>query len=163
MRYNNRLALNTLAETWRPGDVILFAPYYIDPLIDYYLPPSMPSYGMPQYGNFGRLRTDVRQMEQDLNRIVGPSSKVWLVLSFQNVPRIRTDGYSVRYWLKRRGYKVRLHKIMSQVELLRFEGRASHRSSSPPTSVTPRQPPHRLPRQALTTRRARLQWGSHHD
>ncbi len=122
MRYDNRLALNTLAETWRPGDVILFAPYYIDPLIDYYLPPSMPSYGMPQYGNFGRLRTDVRQMEQDLNRIVGPSSRVWLVLSFQNVPRIRTDGYSVRYWLKHRGYKVRLHKIMSQVELLRFEG-----------------------------------------
>ena len=121
MRYDNREALGIVAHSWRTSDTVLYVPFYLDPITGYYLPQSIPSYGFPQYGLFGKLRASKAQIDEDLSRIVGPSPRVWLFLSFQNIRALRADTYLVRSWLEHNGYRVTLSRSLSNVVLMRFD------------------------------------------
>lgn len=142
MVHGDRAALGTIAREWRPGDAVVYVPFFVDPLANYYLPKSIAAYGFPQYGQYGELRNAQGQIDQDLDRIVGASGRVWLFLAYQDVPQLRSDGYAVRYWLKHQGYSVRLRRRTGQVEVLRFDGGSRRREffmspTGAETSATP--------------------------
>ena len=130
MSFDNRTAIARIVDGWRPGDVVLYMPFYLDPLTDYYVPRSIPVYGFPRYGEFSHLRGSQGEIDEDLVRFVGPARRVWILLSFQNLPQLRTDAYAVRYWLKHNGFTVGLDAQMNQVEVLRYD--VATPSSPPP-------------------------------
>jgi len=121
MRYDNRPALQTVLREHRVDDAVLYVPFYLDPLASYYLPPSIKATGLPQQDVRGRLRGSPNQIGQDLDRLVGPSRRVWLVLSFQNIGQLQSDAFVVRRWLKEAGYHLAVDERMNQVELLRYD------------------------------------------
>ncbi|HEY3317552.1 MAG TPA: glycosyltransferase family 39 protein [Coriobacteriia bacterium] len=122
MRYDYREALQLVAQRHQDGDVVVFEPFYTDVLVDYYLPKSIPSYGFPQYGEYGMVRDAKVQIGQDLDRVVGPSRRIWLVLGYQNIARMRGDAYNTEKWFVRNGYHVAEHRMLNQVEIIRYEG-----------------------------------------
>jgi len=124
MSFDNRQAIALITEQWQPGDVVLYLPFYLDPVTDYYVPRSIPAYGFPRYGSFGHLRSTQGEIDEDMARFAGPAKRVWLLLSFQNLPQLRTDAYAVRFWLKHNGFTSDMHAQMNQVEVLRFEAAA---------------------------------------
>ena len=146
MRYDNREALQEVSHSWRSSDTLIYLPFYMDPLTGYYLPPSIPAHGFPEYGAYAHLRDGQGEIDTDLRRVVGSSPRVWLFLSFQNITELRTDAYAVRYWLKHQGYVVTEDRPLNQVELLRYERTglalrgqgsvASSSSTSAPGAVT---------------------------
>lgn len=121
MRFDNRELLGVLASDWRPGDAVIYVPFYLEPLTDYYIPRGTRTEGFPQYGPGGTVRDSPRRIEQDVDRVVGPSRRVWLFLSFQNIGKLRSTGYVIRYWLGHNGYELESHRRMNQVELLLYE------------------------------------------
>ena len=121
MLYDNRQAFSKINSGWRPGDAVLYEPHYVDALANYYLARPSEAYGLPAYGNAGELRNASGQIDEDTARAVGSSPRVWLFLSFQNIPEVSSEGWAVRDWLKRHGYEVKFDRRMNQVELLRYE------------------------------------------
>ncbi len=121
MRYDNREALQEVARSWRPGNTMIYLPFYLDPLTGYYLPPSIPAHGFPEYGAFAHLRDSQGEIDTDLRSVVGSSPRVWLFVSFQNITELKNDAYAVRYWLKHQGYTVTEDRQLNQVELLRYD------------------------------------------
>ncbi len=137
MRYDYREAFGTITEDWRPGDVVLYVPWYLDSLADYYLPSRIPAYGMPMLDAAGNPRNQPRQVGQDLDRVVGAAPRVWLLLSYQDLPRVAEDGDTVRLWLAGHGYTVAMYEPMSRVLLTRYDGGEGRRRFF----VFPRQQP----------------------
>jgi hypothetical protein len=121
LRFDNRAAFAAVERGAREGDLVLFAPDYLEPLVTYYLDPGIDAYGMPLYGEGGRPRNSDVEIDEDLERLVGESPRVWLVLSFQDIRQVRNDSYAVRYWLRHEGYRLRSHRRLNQVEVLEFE------------------------------------------
>jgi len=121
MRYDNRTALQTVVRQRRIDDAVLYVPFYLDPLTSYYLPAGVKAAGIPQQNERGELRGSRNQIGQDLDRLVGPSRRVWLVLSFQNIGQLQSDAFVVRRWLDEAGYRLALDERMNQVELLRYD------------------------------------------
>jgi hypothetical protein len=76
--------------------------------------------GLPQYGGAGPRNT-LELMGQDLSRVVGSGNRVWLVLSFQNIPRVRKDAGTTMSWLDQNGYEVADGQDFNQVRVLLFE------------------------------------------
>lgn len=132
MRYDNRAAFSIIRQDWRVGDQMVYVPFYLDPLVTYYLPATTPSFGFPQEGQFGKVRDSLGEIDEDLQKAVGLSGRAWVVLSFQNIPRLRTDGQAVRYWFKHHGYHVVLDRRMNQVELLLYESGQKEKFFLPP-------------------------------
>ena len=125
MRYDNREAITTIVDAYKPGDVVIYEPFYVDVIFNYYLPKSIPSYGFPQYGLYGRLRNDKVQLGQDLDRVVGPSRRVWVFLSFQDVSNIRGDAYNTTMWFVRNGFRVKQDRQLNHVRLIEYEATAA--------------------------------------
>jgi uncharacterized membrane protein len=121
MRYDNRAALAEVSRSWRAGDTFVYLPFYMDPITAYYLPPSIPAHGLPEYGAYAHLRDGQGELDADMRTVVGSSPRVWLFLSFQNITSLRTDAYAVRYWLKHQGFVATQDRILNQVELLRYD------------------------------------------
>lgn len=122
MRYDNREAIGFVAQHAKPGDIILYEPFYIDVLFRYYLPPRLTAYDFPQHGKNGTVRDAKVQIGQDLARVIGPGQRVWLVLSFQDIARLRGDAYNTEMWLIRHGYRPIGDKKLNQVQILLYEG-----------------------------------------
>lgn len=123
MRYDNREVLAEVAQEARPGDLFLYVPFYLDPLTNYYLPPDIRQEGFPQYGANSRERDKPLQIEQDMDRVVTGTQRVWLYLSFQNISTVRADSYVMIYWLKHHKYNVKLKRRLNQVELYLYENK----------------------------------------
>ena len=121
MRYDNREAITAIVEGYQPGDVVIYEPYYLDVMFDYYLPKRIPSYAFPQYGLYGSLRNGKAQLGQDLDRVVGPSRHVWVFLSFQDVATIRGDAYNTIKWFERNGFRVKRNQQLNHVRLVELE------------------------------------------
>jgi mannosyltransferase len=134
MTFDNRQAIGRIAAGWKPGDLVIYMPFYLDPLTDYYVPKPIPVYGFPRYGAFGQLRNTQGEIDEDMLHFVGSSRRVWLLLSFQNLSQLRTDAEAVRYWLKHNGFTVRLDASLNQVEVLRYDASVSAR---PPAFFLP--------------------------
>lgn len=130
MRYDNREAITTIVDSYQPGDVVIYEPFYVDVIFNYYLPKSIPSYGFPQYGLYGRLRSGKAQLGQDLDRVVGPSRRVWVFLSFQDVSSIRGDAYNTTMWFARNGFRVKQDRPLNKVRLIEFEATAARTSKT---------------------------------
>ena len=97
--------------------MIIYEPFYIDNLMNYYLPRSLVAYGFPRYGENGQFRDTDAQIYQDLARIVGPAKRVWAVRSFQNVPSVGFRSYKTDQWLLEHGYTLAQHEVLNKIEL----------------------------------------------
>ena len=134
MRYDNRDAIAYVADNYRPGDVIVYEPFYTDVIFAYYLPRDLVAYDFPQRGDFGVVRNAKAQIGQDLARVTASSRRVWLVLGYQNIAALRGDTYNTTQWLLRNGFAQRQHKVLDQVEVLRFDATALPGSIATPTA-----------------------------
>ena len=121
MRYADREAIAYVASNQRPGDVIVYEPFYTDVLFAYYLPKNLVAYEFPQRGVLGDARNSKGQIGQDLTRVTVGSRRVWLVLGFQDIAALRGDAYNTTQWLQRNGFVRALDRPMSNVEVLRFD------------------------------------------
>ena len=140
MTHDDRAAFRTIVAEYRPGDVVIYVPFYLDPLAAYYLPKNIPQFGMPQYGEFDTLRTSQGEIDEDTARIAATAKRVWVLLSFQDIDPVRTDSEAVRFWMKHNGYTVDQQVLLNQVELLLY---------SPPPPVEP--PPFFTPSPSTVT------------
>ncbi len=127
-RYQNREAFIYITKNYQSGDVVIYEPFYIDDLADYYLPKSIRSSGFPMFSATGVFRDSAELMSQDLDRVVGPAQRVWVVRSFQNVEDIESNARKVDRWFKNNGYERAEHIELNKVEILRFEGDGSRTS-----------------------------------
>ena len=121
LRYQNREAIQYVGAHQQAGDVIIYEPFYIDNLINYYLPRSLVAYGFPRYGENGQFRDTDAQVYQDLARIVGPAKRVWAIRSFQNVPSVGFRSYKTDQWLLKHGYSLAQHEVLNKIEFSRFD------------------------------------------
>lgn len=120
MTHDDRAAFQTIAANYQPGDAVIYVPFYLDPLAAYYLPQSIPQYGMPRYGQYDVLRNSQAQIDEDTARIAASAKRVWVLLSFQDIDPVRNDSQAIRYWMKHNGYTIAKQKSLNQVELLLF-------------------------------------------
>jgi uncharacterized membrane protein len=139
LRYQNREAILHVADNQRPNDVILYEPFYIDVLVNYYLPPSLVSYGFPRFGAKGEFRDTQAQIYQDLSRVVGPARRVWIIRAFQNVPSIGYQAFMTDQWFKQHGYTQTEHTVLNKAEWLLYTNNAAT-STVVPGSLLPSAP-----------------------
>ncbi|HEY5547986.1 MAG TPA: glycosyltransferase family 39 protein [Coriobacteriia bacterium] len=137
MRYDNRAAIEFVAEQYRPGDVIIYEPFYMDVLTDYYLPKTIPAFAFPLYGENAGLRNGKVQLGQDLDRVARQSDRVYLILSFQNIAQLRGDAYNTTMWFLRNGFTTTQDVQLSQVQVLRFDRTPVPTSTPAPEASTP--------------------------
>lgn len=121
MRYADREAIAYVADNQRPGDVIVYEPFYTDVLFNYYLPKDLVAFEFPQRGVLGDVRNSKQQIGQDLTRITAGGRRVWLVLGFQDIAALRGDAYNTSQWLLRNGFRKALDRPLSNVQVLRFD------------------------------------------
>jgi mannosyltransferase len=121
LRYQNREVIEYVGAHQQPGDVIIYEPFYIDSLINYYLPGNLSAYGFPRFAGGGQFRDSDAQVFQDLARIIGPAPRVWVIRSFQNVPSIGFLSYKTDLWFYRNGYRLGEHKELNKAEFTRFD------------------------------------------
>ncbi len=121
MRYDTREVVGMIVDGYDEGDVVIYEPFYLKPVVTYYLPSTIPSYPFPQYADNADLRRAKIKLIQDLDRITGDSRHVWLILSFQDIETIAGDAYNTLKWFERNGYTVKQHLTLNNVELYEFE------------------------------------------
>jgi len=124
-RYENREAVAYVSEHYRPGDTVIYQPFYIDRLVEYYLPERLTAYGLPMRSEVGGFRDTPAMLAQDLDRTVGPSQRVWLILGFQNVKDILATTRITRRWFAANGFELAEDKRFNKVRVLRYEGDSS--------------------------------------
>ena len=127
LRYQNREAFTYVARRYKPGDVVVYEPFYINKLVDYYLPKTDIAYGLPMFGGTGARDTPA-MLVQDLDRVVGTSGRVWVVRSFQNVPDIEAQSEVTDRWFRDNGYKRAVNIELNKIEVLRFDADGSRRA-----------------------------------
>lgn len=134
MTHDDRAAFQAIVANYRSGDAVIYVPFYLDPLAKYYLPESIPQYGMPRYGQFDVLRNSQQQIDEDTARIAASAKRVWVLLSFQDIDPVRNDSQAIRYWMKHNGYTAEKQVHLNQVELILY---APPKVVVPPSFFTP--------------------------
>lgn len=124
-KYQNREAFAYVAEHYRPGDVVIYEPFYIDDLANYYLPDHITAHGFPMLDAQGEFADSPSLMGEDLDRVIGPAERVWVVRSFQNVPYIASNAATVDAWFKDNGFSASEHIELNKIELLLMTGDGS--------------------------------------
>jgi len=124
-RYENREAVSYVARSFEPGDTIIYEPFYIDRLVEYYLPDRLTAHGIPMFSTAGGFRDKPALIAQDLDRIVGPSQHVWIILGFQNVKDIRATTRVTQRWFAANGFRLAEDIPFNKVRVLRYEGDGS--------------------------------------
>jgi|GEM_PF-4033590 len=121
MRHDNRQAIQHLVDNAQVGDILIYEPFYTAPVFDYYLPTTIPSYDFPQHGRFGFVRRGKPDLAEDLDRVIGPTNRVWLMLSYQDIETVRGDAYNTINWFKRNGFRLKEDKQLARVQLMLWE------------------------------------------
>lgn len=121
MRYDTREVIAAVMDGYQEGDVVIYEPFYLRPVVAYYLPTTIPSFPFPQYADNADLRGGKVKLGQDLDRIAGDSRRVWIILSFQDIESIAGDAYNTLKWFERHGYKTVQHVEFNNVELYELE------------------------------------------
>ena len=103
----------------------IYQPFYIDRLTEYYLPDELTAYGLPMFSPRGGFRDQPVLIRQDLDRVVGPSEQVWVILGFQNVKDILATTRVMEEWFADNGYTLAEDIRFNKVRLLRYEGDGS--------------------------------------
>jgi len=121
LRYNTREVVQGVAAQAQPDDLILYEPFYIDVIVNYYLPRQFVAYGFPRFGANGQFRDSKAQLFEDLARIVGPARRVWIIRGFQNVPDIGYQSFLTDSWFKAHGFELTQHVFMNKGEWVRYD------------------------------------------
>jgi len=121
LRFQYREALNKISERYRPGDVIVYEPFYLRPVVLYYVPAKIPAFAFPQHGDFGVVRRGKPELAEDLGRTTELSRRAWVVLSFQDIAAARGDAYNTIKWFERNGFDLTESREYNRVTVLRFE------------------------------------------
>jgi len=121
LRYQTREVVQGVAAQAKPEDLILYEPFYIDVIVNYYLPRQFVAYGFPRFGAKGQFRDTKAELFQDLSRIVGPARRVWIIRGFQNVPSIGYQAFLTDSWFKAHGFRVTQHVYMNKGEWVRYD------------------------------------------
>ena len=124
MRFDTREAVATVVEQRSPGDVILYEPFYLDPVFAYYMPKTIVSWGFPLWSSATDIRRAPTQIAQDLDRLCGNARHVWLILEFENVDTIHEDIQNTRDWFDRNGFSVHQDIKLNQVEVIEYSAPA---------------------------------------
>lgn len=155
LAYQNREVIGHVVAQDQPSDVILYEPFYIDVLVNYYLPRNLIAYGFPRFGARGEFRDSQADIYQDLSRIVGPARRVWIIRAFQNVPAIGYQAYMTDQWFAAHGYTKTQHTVLNKAEWVLYTNAAPTSTIVPvpalPAPPTPTPAPTgtpRFPRQA---------------
>jgi uncharacterized membrane protein len=131
LRYQNREVMQHVVANEQQGDLILYEPFYIDVIVNYYLPRNVVAYGFPRFGSKGEFRDTRAEIFQDLNRIVGPARRVWIVRGFQNVPSIGYQAFLTDTWFEAHGFEQTEHTVLNKAEWVLYE------STLPTVTPTP--------------------------
>ncbi|MBI5230607.1 MAG: glycosyltransferase family 39 protein [Coriobacteriales bacterium] len=124
VKWQNREAMNVVAEGYRPGDVILLSPHFTSSIAEYYLPPDAYStiIRVPGFDAEGRLRNLPSQLAEDLDRKVGPARRVWLISTWEDTPRIALDRRNTARWLTGAGYVLKKEWRFFRIRVALYEG-----------------------------------------
>lgn len=125
MRYDNRAAIGYVVSSYRAGDTLIYEPFYTSDIMNYYVPSTIDAYGFPMFGDYGHVRSAKTELGQDLDRVAGGSQRVWLILSFQNIAKLRGDAYNTTMWFRRNGYRITENTQLNKVQVIRFERTAT--------------------------------------
>jgi hypothetical protein len=112
-------------KSYVPGDVVIYEPFYTEPLFKYYLPSSIPSYPFPLWSNATDIRRDKLALDTDLDRVSGNAHNVWVIFGFENLGEVGADAANTKAWFREAGYKVVGHEQLNQVEYYRYAAPAS--------------------------------------
>lgn len=120
LRYQNRETIQHVLAEYEPGDVIIYEPFYIDVIVNYYLPSSYEANGFPRFGSNGEFRDSKTMLYQDLTRMIGSARRVWVIRAFQNVPSIGYQAYLTNQWFRQNGFSQVEHQVLNKSESVLF-------------------------------------------
>ena len=132
-RYENRESVAYVAQSVQPGDTIIYEPFYIDRIVAYYLPEDLVAHGLPMFSAKGGFRDSAPLLGQDLDRTIGPSRRVWVILGFQNVKDILATTRITQGWFANNGYTLAEVREFNKVRVLLYEGDGSRDSVFAPS------------------------------
>lgn len=123
VKWDNRPAMGIVARDFQPGDAILLIPNFVTSIPEYYLPPA--AYAavrqVPSFDAKGLPRNTPAKLGEDLDRQVGPSRRVWLVATWQELPRIALDRRLTAEWLVGQGFAQKDDHQLRRVRVTLFE------------------------------------------
>lgn len=121
IRFEYREAFEQIADEYQAGDVVVYEPFYLEPVVTYYLPETIPSFGFPRYGEFGYVRRAKVEIGEDLVQTTDLSKRVWLVLSFQDIATARGDAYNTMMWFERNGFTTVKDEQLNRVRVILYD------------------------------------------
>lgn len=123
VKWDNRVAMGIVADSFQPGDTILLIPNFVSSIPEYYLPPD--AYAavreVPQFDAKGLPRNSPAKLAEDLSRQVGPSSRVWLIATWQDIPQIALDRTHTAEWLVGQGFVQKGDHELHRVRVTLYE------------------------------------------
>lgn len=123
IKWDNREAMAIVRRGWEPGDVILLIPYFVSSIPEYYLTPEQYAtvVRVPEFGANGRVRNSTKELDEDLTTEVGNATRVWVVATWQDTPRIVQDKRNTVKWLRDHGYELQSQDDLRQIEVSLYE------------------------------------------
>ncbi len=137
VRFEYREALNTIVDQSQPGDVVIYEPLYLDPVMLYYVPPEIPAYPFPQYTAEGDERRAPAEIRADLERTVGPAQRVWVALGFREIPVVNEDAINTLAWFEDEGFALSATYEFNRMQVYLFERMYDTRAPVDLLEVTP--------------------------
>ncbi len=123
LRFEYREAIAHITENHEPGDVLIYEPFYMDPVVAYYLPGEIAGYPFPQFQDEVNVRNSKQQLGEDLSRVVGPAKRAWLLLSFQDVAASRIDAQNTMEWFEANGFEIVDDREFNWARVILYENR----------------------------------------
>lgn len=123
LHFEYREAIAHINEGRQPGDIVVYEPFYMDPVVMYYLPDTIPSYAFPQFQDEVNVRRSKADLNEDLTRVVGPAKRAWLLLSFQDVAAVRQDAENTMEWFEANGFELIEDREYNWARVLLYESR----------------------------------------
>jgi len=123
VKWDNRAAMGIVADGFEPGDTILLIPYFVTSIPEYYLPSE--AYAavrqVPSFDAKGQPRNTPSKLGEDLDRQVGPSRRVWIVATWQELPRMELDRTLTTQWLLGQGFVQKGDWPLRRIRVTLFE------------------------------------------
>lgn len=123
VKWDNREAMDVVSTGYRPGDTILLIPNFVTSIPEYYLPTEVYAEvrKLPAFDANGRPRNRPEQLDEDLERMVGVSRRVWIVATWQESPRIALDRRLTSEWLADQGFELAEDHRLRRIRVSLFE------------------------------------------
>lgn len=124
MRDGSRESIAHVAENYQTGDTVIYQPWFLQSLYEYYLPADMEAYPIPMLDDDEKPRRGSDELTADLNRVVGQAPRVWLVMGYEDMPEHAEISSFTLAWLRSKGYSPQDEQRVGGTRLLLLqEGR----------------------------------------